>query len=183
MKDLTRSLLLFFCLCLAVSLLLVCGTGCGEEATISIIQTEPYDLVDSSGHIDYYASGLSYEKTVKTCIKTWEKYKKGIFQEASKRSGADLVIIEVYGPNVNWDGMTSLTNKTVYLNVAYYNTSYYQNTKKYIQHSITHELGHTLGLNENNNGLTDDVMRQGILENVKLTKDDKASFDKAAERY
>ncbi|MDR2526238.1 MAG: cell surface protein [Oscillospiraceae bacterium] len=158
-----------------------CGTSTDGTTTISIITGIPHDLVDSGKHCDYDSNQSKYDSYVKTAVATWNAYKSGVFRPDDGKVLQDVRISDVDKAGDNAFASTNLQLGTIHLNKAHLDKSSwnYNNRLK----TITHELGHALGLDENNDGLPTNVMRQGQLENISLSTDDKASYDAAYARY
>lgn len=177
-KQLIRTTILLISL-LTLFMFYIVGTGC-EAPTVSITQNEPYDLVDSGKHCDWDANQSKYEQLVEAGASTWNSYK-SVFRRDTILVLQDVRITDVNHAGNGWSGATSRAGGVIQLNKAYMDRSDWTDLNR--RHTIYHELGHALGLGENNNGLSGNIMRQGKLENINLTLDDAASFEAASERY
>ncbi|MDR2526236.1 MAG: cell surface protein [Oscillospiraceae bacterium] len=160
-----------------------CGTSTNGTTTISIITSIPHDLVDSGKHCDYDSNQSKYDSYVKTAVATWNAYKPGVFRPDDGKVLQDVRISDVNNEGNGWTGITNLAFAYIHLNKAYLDDPSYNFNYNNILHTVTHELGHALGLDENNDGLPTNVMRQGKRENISLSTDDKASYDAAYARY
>ncbi|MDR2646901.1 MAG: cell surface protein [Oscillospiraceae bacterium] len=161
------------------------GAGCNEDTSapgVYIIPDWPYDLADSGGHVDYDSNQSKYDDYVKSGVKVWNAHRAGTFRPDDLSVVGDVRITDVNKPGNGWTGATNLTLGAIQLNSAYLDDSSSYSTNN-IKHTVYHELGHTLGLDENNSGASTSIMRQGKLTNITLSADDKASFDAAATRY
>ena len=140
-----------------------------------------FDLVDSNKHCDYDANQSSYESYITTAVQKWNNYKAGILRADTILTIQDVKIIDTNSSNVIWAGKTEYMSARIQLNSYYLNNSSwnYNNRLK----TVMHELGHALGLGENNYSLSTNVMKQGKSENTTLTVDDKASYDLAYTYY
>lgn len=177
-KQLLRIAVLLISL-LMLSVFYAIGTGC-VAATVSITQNKPYDLVDSGKHCDWDANQSKYEHLVSAGASTWNSYR-SVFRRDTISVIQDVRITDVNRAGNGWSGATSLGMGSIQLNKAYMDRSDWSDSNR--RHTVYHELGHALGLGENNNGLEITIMRQGKLENINLTIDDVASFDAAYARY
>lgn len=98
-----------------------------------------WDLVDSEKHLDW-DHNTKYLSTVETSVKTWENYKKGIIRRDSVSVLQDVYISD-YSKSDTTLGYTS-SNGELMLND--YNFKGMTNDQRI--HTITPELGHSLGL-------------------------------------
>ena len=131
--------------------------------------------------VDVGILGLIRCDTVETAVQKWNNYKAGILRPDTILTVQDVKIIDTNSSNVIWAGKTEYLSARIQLNSYYLNNSSwnYNNRLK----TVMHELGHALGLGENNYSLSTNVMKQGKSENITLTVDDKASYDLAYTYY
>lgn len=142
--------------------------------------------VDSGKHLDWSGS-TAYSSNWNTGVNTWNNYKSGVIRKDGLLTVSDVTISDV----------SSLYGNTIALTVQSYTGSGGKSSSATIKFSIpqmnslssikktivcTHELGHTLGLDENNNstGGTNVVMYNIINSNTSnnvLHNEDKMNYD------
>jgi hypothetical protein len=166
---------------LAAVVMLFSFTVATQAATVQIIPFYPYDLVDSGKHCDWDARGSIYQDIVIAGASVWNAYKPGVFRPDSIFVIQDVLIEDINRPGNDTAGETLLGKAKIEYNKAYLSSSSYSAAQR--KKTVMHELGHALGLHENNGGLSTNVMRQGQLSNITLSADDKASYDAAYARY
>ena len=169
---------------LSLVLFSIFGSGCGEDPIVSIRTTIPYDLVDLSGHC-YWFTTSNYEKDIRQCVKTWNKYAPDIFVERLEPEKY-VKIIDVHEFGTNWAGRIDMAGKKIELNLYFFSSEEFRKDNRLVRNTILHELGHALGLGhqtENTGGSEKDIMWKDTTTSTTLSKNDKASFDAAAKRY
>lgn len=141
--------------------------------------------VDSGKHLDWSGS-TAYSSNFTTGVNTWNAYKSGVIRKDGLLTVNDVTISDV----------SSLSGNTVALTTQYYTGSGGKSTSATIKFSTpqinnltsakrnivcTHELGHTLGLDENNDsGSTSIIMYNNIANNTSnnvLHSQDKLNYD------
>lgn len=175
---------------LSITLLCVTGIACEyNEVQNANVYILGHDCVDSGGHCDINYEDSQYATLIETGMERWNEHK-DVLRKESAFVLEDVLITDVYDRTVSWYGITyslrdedgEYTGKGIINYNAYYlNHTDWSDTN--VLHTIMHELGHTLGLNENEDGWNTSVMCQGKLTNTTLSPDDKASFNAAAELY
>ena len=140
--------------------------------------------VDSGKHLDWNGSTI-YLSYFKTGVNTWNAYKSGVIREDGAFTIKDVTISDV----------NDFEDNSVAVTTQYHNGSGGKSTSATIQFSktkmetlssmqktivCTHELGHTLGLSENNDNGTSPVMYNNIAYNTSnnvLHSEDKFNYD------
>lgn len=148
---------------------IVISVACLKETVnaATYVHVLKWDLVDSSKHLDWSGS-TKYSKRFNLAVDTWNAYKSGVIRKSSSSSATDVVISD-YSEVSSTAGVTSSAG------TIKFNTYVLENrTKKERRNCCTHELGHALGLAHNQKG---DVMYSKITSIVKLSANDKASYD------
>jgi hypothetical protein len=170
---------------LALAAFSFAGVGCEGDETyvpvVSLSSTNPPNLVDSRKHCDWDARGSKYHDLIVQGTNMWNSYKPGIFRPDSITVIQDVRISDYTDVDDGIYGYTNKQSAVIKLNSGYLDRRDWDEDNR--KHTIYHELGHVLGLGENNNGLATTIMKQGKLKNVTLSADDKASFDAAYKLY
>lgn len=178
MKQNKLITILFICSLLFFSYF---GIGCNEKVYLKT--TQPYDLVDSSKHCKYVIN-TKYSSEAKKGISVWNKYKKGILTETTNSNNRDVIIIDYDGGITRWVGQTDFSTGTIRISKHWAKHLEYDYFPDRAQGVVMHEIGHALGLGDNtSNEKAVMYYEGGGLALIKLTGDDKASFDAAAKRY
>ncbi len=147
--------------------------------------TLPHYVIDANCHSDGYcgsipngsntlyvdASTTPYQTETDAAIATWNGQKSGII--ATTTSSANVAIYSTTTPDVSWKGKwdpnTSQPNP-LFLNQYYLDS----NTAAQRQNTITHELGHALGLDHSYTG---NIMFLAQSSQTSLGSQDKLDFD------
>lgn len=140
--------------------------------------------VDSGKHLDWSGSTI-YLSYFNTGVNTWNNYKSGVIRKDGVLTVNDVTISDV----------SDLSGNTVALTTQWHDGSGGKSSSATIQFSTTkmnnlsdmqktivctHELGHTLGLDENNDNGTSVVMYNNIdnqTSNNVLHSEDKFNYD------
>ena len=162
---------------LALGLVQFTGSACGGDSLPSNVKISSWNLVDSGKHCDWDARSSAYHSYVVTGANTWNAYKAGVLRPDSASTLEDVRISDVNKSDVRWAGAT-YSNGIIHLN-KYYMDSYANNKRLMV---VTHELGHALGLDDNNCS-TSNVMYPDVSTVTTLSVNDKASYDAAYARY
>ena len=140
--------------------------------------------VDSGKHMDWSGT-TSYQSNFNTAVNTWNNYKNGVIRKDTLFTENDVTISDGSDISGNTVAITAQRHfgsggksieTTIKFSTAKMNNL--SNTKKTIV--CTHELGHTLGLNENNDYGTDVIMYDNIDANTSnniLHREDKMNYD------
>ncbi|WNY27648.1 M57 family metalloprotease [Methanolapillus ohkumae] len=132
-----------------------------------------WDLVDSGKHLDWGGS-TAYQSEFNSSVTTWNNYKSGVIRKDSVLNLKDVTISD-YSAVDGKAGVTS-SSGTLKFN-KYYMVDFNTNVRKNV---CTHELGHALGLDHNQQG---DVMHSQVTSVCTLSANDKASYDAAYSNY
>lgn len=140
--------------------------------------------VDSGKHLDWSGS-TSFQSNFNAGVNTWNNYKKGVIRKDTLFTVNDITISDVSDISGNTVALTTQSykgdgGKSVNTTIEFSTTKMNKlsNIKKTIV--CTHELGHTLGLDENNSNGTDVVMYNNIATNTSnniLHNEDKLNYD------
>lgn len=157
--------------------LFVIGIGQHEKetnaaATVSLNDWALYSRRTNS--VVYCNDNCTYWDKFKEGVKVWNAHKKGVLKKASK---GDIVTCRVQ----DLVEISSMNGRTYPSGFIVFNPNgvrkLSQNERKNL---AIHEIGHALGLGHNKYF---DVMYAYRCSNVKLSKNDKASFKKAYEKF
>lgn len=184
LREMPPALKRFYAVGLLIAVgLAMSGDGCSDSTTDPIAKIRNKDAVDSGGHLDWDARGSKYLRLVPDAAAVWNDYKSGVIRADSATRLQDVGFKDVNLTDKTWGGLTSFTplgDAKIELNLHQLDKS--NVTDNHRKHTIAHELGHALGLDENNTS-SSHVMSQGFYTNLVLSADDKASYDAAAARY
>ena len=139
--------------------------------------------VDSGKHLDWSGSTI-YSNNWDTGVNTWNNYKSGVIRKYTLLTINDVTISDV----------SDLSGNTVAYTLTTYPvgggkgkaTIQFSTTKMNVLSQIkrnivcTHEIGHTLGLSENNDNGTDVIMYNNMDRNTSnnvLHSQDKLNYD------
>ncbi len=134
-----------------------------------------WDLVDSGKHCDWDGN-CSYMKEWYAAIKTWNSYKPGVIRADSLTVIEDVYLKDIYKAN---DTIAS-TYQAGRMELNTYNLDSFSSEE--VQKTLTHELGHCLGLGHNTVNPRS-IMRQGQYSQTTLDIDDKNGYDAAYKNY
>lgn len=128
-----------------------------------------WDFIDSGGHCDItnyskYGTELGY------AMNTWNSYKAGVLRYDTSSTINDVDIKNEYKENGEL-GITDPDADEIRLNTYNLDASTVE-----AQKTITHELGHALGLDDHNDE-SGNIMCQGLRHVITLSHSDKASYD------
>jgi len=151
----------------------------GGEPVVRILQDWPYDLVDSSKHLDWDANQSKYESYIIRAANKWNAYKPGVLRPDSASVVQDVRIVDVNKPEATWDGNCDRLLADIHMNAA--KLDKYTDTE-HILTTALHELGHALGLADNDNTILN-VMYPYNYGMIAFWIDDEASYDAAYARY
>lgn len=135
---------------------------------------QSWDLVDSGKHLDVDGNS-KYMSYVWKGKKIWNGYKKGVIRKDSAFVLQDLYCSDMKSPQ-NVYAITTIHGKMIF-NKSMMDIS----TTKGKTNVALHELGHALGLSHNRT--FGNVMYHDKTGQIVLSKEDKASYDKAAKKY
>lgn len=149
-----------------------------ENSGPRALLTNNWDLVDSSGYCDWTGS-TKYQALFNTSVSAWNTYM-GINRFRNRTTGVDCVISDRYEDPYN-DNAIARTYSSG--KIEFYTKEMdAMSSNAQRQHTITHELGHALGLAHNNG--SGNIMAQGALAYMSsLGLDDKASYQRKATSY
>lgn len=146
------------------------GANCTSTDGISI---QTWNLVGSGKFCTWEANSSKYKDYVELGTYEWNAYRSTFRKYGGSWTTIHLSVSDVNKPNVDWGGETSALGY-MRLNDAFMKS---ETIKLVIP---MHELGHALGLAHNR---STDVMYANNNSVVTLSKNDKASYDAAYERY
>lgn len=170
----SKTLLVMLCLVLTVNLSVFAAEYIHDRHS-----------VDGGGHLDWdTASNFSYTSYVRDAQDIWNGHIEDVVREDNA-----LIVEDVKFKQLNTgDGVAGAywpDYDSIVLNPHYFDTGNAQSysTKEKLK-TVTHEMGHALGLNENTNpNHSSAIMTQGRSSVNTLHQDDKDSFDAAAATY
>lgn len=143
--------------------------------TASAYKLLTWNLVDSGKHLDWDGS-TNYMTEWNKSIKVWEDYKPGVIRPDSAWVIEDVKISDYYEES-NTMAVTSSAG-TIKFNKYHFASMSAGERQK----TMTHELGHALGLDENNS-VPNSIMCQGKRSQTYIIQDDKNGYDAAYQKY
>lgn len=158
-----------------MSVLLVVITLFTMFNTASAYKLLTWNLVDSGKHLDWDGT-TAYMTEWEKSIGVWEDYKPGVIRSDSVLVIEDVKISDYYEES-NTMAVTSSAG-TIKFNSYNFNSMSAGERQK----TMTHELGHALGLDENNS-VPNSIMCQGRRSQTYIIQDDKNGYDAAYKNY
>lgn len=146
---------------------------CNAASTNYVLST--WDLVDSGKHLDWDGS-TNYMTEWYNAVNTWNAYKPGVIRADRWDIIEDVHIYD----RSKYDGSTYAST---YSNgvIVFYQDTMDKMTPTQRQATITHEIGHALGLDHN--GKNTSIMRTGYKNFTTLDIIDKQGYDAAYKKY
>lgn len=142
--------------------------------------------VDGGKHLDW-SGNTSYSTEWAIGINVWNNYKSGVIRADTWYNVNDLIVSDVSFISANVPARTQFYNSGKSDADIYFATSLMnQLTSMQKKIACTHEIGHALGLAENNNLGTSLIMYNDISTNTSnnvLSHDDKANYDYMYNNY
>lgn len=133
-----------------------------------------WHLVDSGKHLDYDGNS-EYMSYVVVGASIWNGYKSGVIRKDSLS-----VIEDVYISDINTvNGSTGITYASGKIELNKYYLK--DDDSDHITNTVTHELGHALGLAHSTS--SSDIMYESQTAVTKLSQNDKDSYDASYNRY
>jgi Zn-dependent protease with chaperone function len=136
---------------------------------------QSWDLVDSGKHLDWDGT-TNYMTEWYNAVNTWNAYKPGVIRADRWNTIED---VHIYDKD-KCDGSTfavTLSSGKIY----FYHDTMDLMTSTQRQATITHELGHALGLDHNK--IADSIMKQGYKNYTILSNVDTQGYDAAYKKY
>lgn len=158
-----------------MSILLVVITLFTIFNTASAYKLLTWNLVDSGKHLDWDGS-TAYSTEWNKSIKVWENYKPGVIRQDSVSVIEDVKISDYYEES-NTMAVTSSAGTMKFNKYHFASMSAGERQK-----TMMHELGHALGLDENNS-VAESIMCQGKRSQTYIIQDDKNGYDAAYKKY
>lgn len=134
-----------------------------------------WDLVDSGKHLDWDGK-TNYMTEWYNAVNTWNAYKPGVI----RADRWDIIQDVAISDKATKDGATFATTYAIG-KIVFYQDTMDKMTSTQRQATITHEIGHALGLDHNKKETS--IMRQGYKNFVNLDEIDKAGYDAAYLKY
>ena len=162
---------------LLCSMIVLCSMSNNVQAAGKVTtKLQGWDLVDSGKHLDWGGTS-KYIKEFKNAVKKWNNYKAGVIRKDTIKTKRDVKIMDSKGrAEKKVLAETSKAGRTIY----FYTAKMDSLSSDKCLHVCMHELGHALGLGHNKKT---DVMYAESSWVTKLSKNDKASYDKAYKKY
>ena len=169
--------------CISIIFLLVClsfAVTYSQAATYHVLSAW---CVDSGKHLDRKGSS-QYLSYFNTGVNTWNNYKSGVIRADGAFTVNDVTISDVSDLDGNTVALTSITapfgngHGTGTIQFATSKMNKLSSLKKTIV--CTHEIGHALGLSENNDNGTNVIMYNDMTYNTSnnvLHSQDKLNYD------
>lgn len=140
-----------------------------DKANASSLKINSWNLVDSGKHLDWDGNS-TFTETWALSVSAWNAVH-NIIRPDSWRWIQDVWVTGYYTANDNVMGYCT-SGGTIAFNGFYFNTM----TNDERQKTQMHEIGHALGLDENNTSLNS-IMKQGRRAQVTLAMEDVEAFD------
>ena len=134
-----------------------------------------WDLVDSGKHMDWDGS-TNYMTEWYNAVNTWNAYKPGVIRADRWDVIEDVSIRD----RDAYDGSV-LASTSSSGTITFYHDTMDSLTTTQRQATITHEIGHALGLGHVT--ASNAIMRQGVKNFTSLSSDDKNGYDAAYKKY
>lgn len=132
-----------------------------------------WDLVDIGKHLDVDGDS-AYMNYVWSAKKTWNSYKSGVIRKDSIRVIEDVYVTDISKSN----GSTGITYSSGKIELNKYYLKDCVGIE--IQNTVTHELGHALGLEHST---VNNIMYRAQTRQTSLGSNDKDSYDAAYKKY
>ncbi len=132
-------------------------------------------LIDSGKHLDWDGSS-NYMREWYNAVNTWNAYKPGVIRVDTWKTINDVTIQD----KGKCDGCTLATTWS-YGKMVFYQDEMDTLTSTQRQATITHEIGHALGIDHNKKDTS--IMRQGVKNFTALDKIDKEAYDAAYKKH
>lgn len=154
---------------------------CAIEQRWGLLAVTNYWAVDSGKHMDWSGSTI-YSSQWNIGVNVWNNYKSGVIRKDAWNTINDLTIEDVNFIKPKVAGLTEFignggkSDATIYFSTTVMN----QATDMQKKIACTHEIGHALGLDENNDLGTHLIMYNDLATNTSnnvLNSNDKANYD------
>ncbi len=143
-----------------------------ESTSRDILLDQPFCQIDSGDHLDIDADDTQYTAELDYAINIWNSYKPGVIRYDAWDTIEDVFIQDDSTLNPPAFATTSLDGT-----ITLYSTHLNKFTIDQRRKTIAHEIGHTLGLDENNTfpygdskNLKGNIMGQGQYGIIVLVK-------------
>lgn len=160
---------------IAVSLATMTAAAAGLSLNAFAYTLNGWDLVDSGKHLDWDGS-TNYMTEWYNAVNTWNAYKPGVIRADRWDIIEDVSIRD----RDSYDGSVLAITSSGGTITFYHDTMDTLNSTQK-QATITHEIGHALGLGHVT--ASNAIMRQGIKNFISLSSDDKKGYDAAYKNY
>lgn len=131
-------------------------------------------LIDSGKHLDWDGT-TNYMKEWYAAVNTWNAYKAGVIRVDALNNIQDVKIMDKSSKDGSTFATTYATGQ-----IVFYQDTMDTATSTQRQATITHEIGHALGIDHNN--IANSIMRQGYKNFTALHEQDKKAYDASYKR-
>lgn len=159
----------------ALAAIITVSTSMSMAMSASAYKLLGWDLVDSGKHLDWDGS-THYMTEWYNAVNTWNAYKSGVIRADRLSVIQDVKISD----KSKKDGLTFATTYSSG-KIVFYRDTMDKMTSTQRQATMTHELGHALGLDHVT--ASNSIMRQGYKNFTNLSSDDKKGYDAAYKKY